>query len=35
VALDVDVPSDLDEEFAKIAERVEAATGHSRLDEDE
>jgi len=35
VALDLTVPSDLDEEFAKIAGRVEAAAGHSRLDEDE
>jgi NitT/TauT family transport system ATP-binding protein len=42
VALDLQVPdlddlpkNQLDEEFAQIAARVEAATGHSRLDEEE
>jgi NitT/TauT family transport system ATP-binding protein len=42
VALDLSVPdldglpkNQLDEEFAQIAARVEAATGHSRLDEEE
>ena len=42
VALDLSVPDldglpqiQLDEAFAQIAARVEAATGHSRLDEEE